>query len=81
MAWIRTIDEASAEGDLKRQYEAAVRRAGKVYHIVKLGSLNPEVNRTFMDLYVKIMHGPSDLSRREREMIATVVSWANHCHY
>ena len=81
MAWIRTIAEADAEGDLKRQYQAAVCRAGKVYHIVKLSSLNPEVNRVFLEVYVRLMHGPSDLSRRERELLATVVSRANRCHY
>jgi alkylhydroperoxidase family enzyme len=37
--------------------------------------------RTFLELYIKIMHAPSGLSRVEREMIATVVSRVNHCHY
>jgi alkylhydroperoxidase family enzyme len=81
MAWIRTVGEDEAEGDLERQYQAAVRRAGKVFHVVRLSSLNPEVNRVFLDLYVRLMHGPSDLSRRQREMLATVVSRANSCHY
>ena len=81
MAWIETIAENEAEGDLKRQYEAAVKRAGKVYNVVKLLSLRPDVMRTFLNLYLQLMHGPSRLSRRERELVATVVSWANHCHY
>jgi len=81
MAWIRTIPEDEATGDLKRQYEAAVRRAGKVFQIVKLQSPRPDVMRSFMDLYLKLMHAPSGLSRAEREMVATVVSGANRCHY
>jgi len=81
MAWIETVDPASATGDLKRQYDAAVARAGKVFHVVGLSSLNPEVNRTFLELYLRLMHGPSGLSRRLREMLATVVSRANRCHY
>jgi len=81
MAWIRTVSEAEAEGDVKGQYEAAIRRAGRVYHIVKIHSLRPDVMRTFLNLYIQLMHGPSELSRREREMVATVVSWANDCHY
>ncbi len=81
MAWIETIAENEAEGDLKRQYEAAVKRAGKVYNVVKLLSLRPDVMRTFLNLYLQLMHGPSRLSPRERELVATVVSWANHCHY
>jgi alkylhydroperoxidase family enzyme len=37
--------------------------------------------RTFMQLYLQLMYGDSELSRREREMVATVVSRANDCHY
>ena len=81
MAWIRTVAPEDAAGDLKAQYDAAIARAGKVYHIVRLGSLNPAINRVFMELYVRLMRGPSELSRREREMLATVVSRANSCHY
>lgn len=81
MAWIRTISEEEATGDLERQYKAAVKRAGKVYQIVELQSLRPDIMRSFLDLYTKIMHGPSGLTRIEREMVATVVSKANHCHY
>ena len=81
MAWIRTISEDEATGDLARQYKAAVERAGKVFQIVKIQSLRPDIMRTFMELYVKIMHAPSGLSRVEREMVATVVSKVNHCHY
>ena len=87
MAWIRTISEDEATGDLERRYKAAVKRAGKVFEIVKLQSLRPEIMRTFMELYIKIMHGasgsgrPDGLTRTEREMVATVVSKVNHCHY
>ncbi len=81
MAWIRTISEDEASEDLARQYKAAVKRAGKVFEIVKIQSLRPEIMRTFMELYVKIMHGASGLSRTEREMVATAVSKVNHCHY
>lgn len=81
MAWIETISPEEAEGDLARQYEAAIKRAGKVYHIVQLQSIRPEILRTFMNLYLQIMHGPSGLSRAERELVATTVSRVNHCHY
>lgn len=81
MAWIRTISEEEAKGDLERQYDAAIKRAGRVFHIVKINSLRPDLMRTFMNLYIQLMHGPSGLNRREREMVATVVSRANDCHY
>jgi uncharacterized peroxidase-related enzyme len=81
MAWIRTVSEKEATGDLARQYEAALKRAGKVFGIVKLQSLRPDLLRSFMELYIRIMHAPSGLSRGEREMVATIVSRVNHCHY
>ena len=81
MAWIRTVAEDEASGDLARQYDAAVKRAGKVFQIVKIQSLRPDVMRTFMELYIKVMHGASGLTRGERELVATVVSKVNHCHY
>ena len=81
MAWIHTVEVAEADGPLAREYDAAVRRAGRVFNIVKLQSLRPEILRPFMQLYMAIMHGDSRLSRAEREMVATIVSRVNHCHY
>lgn len=81
MAWIRTVAQGEAEGDLRPLYEAAVKRAGKVFAIVRLMSPNPAVLDASMNLYRAIMFGPSPLSRRQREMMATVVSASNGCHY
>ncbi len=81
MAWIKTIEPSEATGELKAEYEKAVRRAGKVFNILKVQSLNPPVLRASMEMYLATMYGPSGLSRAEREMLATVVSWANHCFY
>ena len=81
MAWIETVDIAEADGLLAREYDAAIRRAGRVFNIVKLQSLNPEILKAFMRLYMAIMYGESQLSRAEREMVATIVSRVNHCHY
>ena len=81
MAWIRTVGPDEAQGGLKRQYDAAVARSGRVYQIVQIMSLDPEILKASLLLYRKIMHGPSELSRAQREMIAVVVSQANGCHY
>ncbi len=81
MAYLRLIDEGEATGELKREYDAAVRRAGKVFNIVKAMSLRPGVLRQAMGLYREVMFGPSELSRAERELVAVVVSCANDCHY
>ena len=74
MAWIEIIEPAEATGELKAEYGKAIRRAGKVFNIVKVQSLNAPTLRASMDLYVATMYGPSGLSRAEREMLATVVS-------
>ncbi len=81
MAWIRTVPKNEAEGLLRGIYEAAERRAGKVWNIVSLGSLRPKVVQAFLALYQEVMFAPSGLSRAERELLATVVSMTNECHY
>ena len=81
MPHIRLIDEGEAEGPLKEEYDAAVGRAGKVFNILKAMSLNPPVLRASMELYKAIMFGESGLSRRERELLATVTSSAQDCYY
>ena len=81
MAWIKTIEPRDATGELKSEYDKAVSRAGRVFNILKVQSLNPPALRASMEMYLATMHGPSGLSRAEREMMATVVSWANHCFY
>ncbi len=81
MAWIKIIEPGAAEGELKQEYERAIGRAGKVFNILKVQSLNPSTLRASMDLYLATMRAPSDLTRAERELLATVVSWANRCFY
>lgn len=82
MTWIRTVEPGKAEGLLKRIYDRAIRRAGKVFNVVRCQSLNPRVLDASMKLYLELMHSPrSPLSRARREMIAVVVSRANDCHY
>jgi alkylhydroperoxidase family enzyme len=75
------IEEADAEGLLAEEYDAAVERAGKVFNILKAMSLRPGVLHASMALYREIMFGESGLSRRERELLATVSSAAQDCHY
>lgn len=82
MAWIRTVQPDAATGRLKRIYDAAIARAGKVFNVLRIQSVRPDVLEGSMNLYLQVMHSPrSPLSRRQREMIATVVSRTNDCHY
>ena len=48
---------------------------------MRIQSLNPNVMQKHMDLYVSIMFGTSDLSRKERALIAVIVSSVNNCNY
>jgi uncharacterized peroxidase-related enzyme len=81
MPHIKLIEVDEATGALAEEYEAAIKRAGKVFNIVKAMCLNPRVLNRSMELYLAIMFGPSELSRAERELLAVVVSNANDCHY
>jgi len=81
MAFVRTIPESQAIGQLAEIYSAAIKRAGRVFQILKIQSQNPASLQGMLDLYVATMRGPSPLSRTQREMLAVVVSHANQCHY
>jgi alkylhydroperoxidase family enzyme len=81
MAWIRQVPVADATGLLKEQFDAAQRRAGRVYNIVRVMSASPAVLRDSIGLYLTLMHGDSALSRVQRELLATVVSAELGCHY
>ncbi len=81
MAFIGVIAPDEAEGLLAGVYGQAEQRAGRVYEILKVMSRSPAALKVSMDLYKTVMFGKSDLSRGQREMLAVVVSAANHCHY
>jgi alkylhydroperoxidase family enzyme len=78
---IRLIEPDDADGVLEEEYDAALGRAGKIFNIVKAMSLRPEVLRQSMEMYRAIMFGPSSLTRAERELLGTVTSQINECHY
>ena len=81
MAWIKVFSVSEAKGVLKKEYKAAQKRAGRIWHIVSIMGQNPRALKTSMDFYSALMFGRSPLSRSQREMLATVVSAANHCVY
>ena len=81
MPWIRRVPLGEATGLLKGEYDTAIERAGRVWHIVEIMSVNPEALSGSMRFYTSIMMGESPLSRVQREMLATVVSAELECHY
>ncbi len=81
MAFVPTLPPEQSDGLLRRLYDAAIRRAGKVFQINRVQSSRPRVLQASTRLYMEVMYGESSLTRAQREMIATVVSTTNHCYY
>ena len=81
MAHVHVLGYDETSGVARREYDAALRRAGRIWNIVSVQSQLPEVMRDSMRLYQSIMFGSSPLTRAQREMIAVVTSQANDCHY
>ena len=50
-------------------------------NILRIHGINPPVLKAHLALYRAVMHGPSPLSRMQREMLAVLVSAHNGCHY
>jgi alkylhydroperoxidase family enzyme len=76
------ISEEDAEGKLAELYKKyRARDSGMMDHILKIHSLDPPTMESHIQMYKQLMFGPSELSRKEREMIAVVVSVENSCHY
>lgn len=81
MPYIRQVEDHEATGEARRALDASRARAGRVWNIVRIMTPNPAVLQASMRLYQAVMFGPSELSRRRREMLAVVVSRANGCVY
>ena len=81
MAWVEAVAEEAAAGKLQEMYQRARERAGVVPNIAKVQSLRPKTMEPGFDLYCQIMDDPTGISKRERVLIATVVSKVNGCLY
>lgn len=82
MAWIDTVDDGEARGELADLYATmADPETGRVDNVLKIHSLHPAGLRAHWDLYVAAMAGTPGLRKVDREMIALVVSTLNGCHY
>ena len=81
MPRIRTVPVDEATGLLRSEYDAGIRRAGRVFNIISLQSLNPPVLKAGIRLYQALMLGPGPLDRVTREMLATVTARELDCFY
>lgn len=71
----------SLDADLQEVFQKCVDKLGFVPNVLAAYSLRPNKLRNFMAMYNELMLAPSRLSKLEREMVAVVVSSANHCYY
>ena len=81
MAYIQTVSESQAQGELAQLYKRVGNPDGTVDNVMKIHALNPDSLRTHFQMYTEAMHKPSPLTRAEREMVATEVSRVNGCAY
>ena len=81
MAWVQMVAEDAASGKLHDLYQRVRERSGLVPNIARVQSLRPATTAFGFGLYCQIMDDPTGLSRRERVLIATVVSKVNGCYY
>jgi len=81
MAWIKTITPAEAEGRVAEVYAKFKSRFGVAPNIMQAFSLRPELLAAVARVFEVATFGGSKLTRVQEEMIATVVSATNRCHY
>ncbi|MDQ3205681.1 MAG: peroxidase-related enzyme [Pseudomonadota bacterium] len=81
MSWIEEIPPAAAQGELRALYDELERKRGKVANILQVHSLRPASMQAHLALYMELMFAPGGLSRKQREIIAVVVSRENRCDY
>jgi hypothetical protein len=96
MTWIKTVPPGEAEPHLKRCYEEVYALYPPEYHmdvpavqrpdggsdsIVAAHSLIPDALRHALSAYAVLLAPDLPLTRRQHEMIASVVSAQNACFY
>tara|TARA_Y100000588_G_scaffold361383_1_gene422133 strand:- start:849 stop:1427 length:579 start_codon:yes stop_codon:yes gene_type:complete len=74
-------DESDLPEDLQKFFSICREKLGLIPNVLSAYSHDDEQLRTFSRFYNALMFGESGLSNLEKEMIAVVVSCANHCFY
>ena len=81
-AWITTKPGEEGGAAQRDAYDQVIDpQTGEPAHIIGVQIGNPQAMLDHVAFYRTLMFRPSPLSRRQREMIALVVSAANDCVY
>jgi len=78
---IRLPAQPELDPDMRKYFQVCEQKLGFVPNVLACYSFDQNKLRAFSSMYNDLMLGDSKLSRLEREMIAVVVSSANHCYY
>lgn len=81
MAWIKTISEAEATGELAEAYASIRRQNGSVSNISEAASINPRVMLALVELRSALRGHRGALSEVRQEMIAVLTSALHRCTY
>lgn len=81
MAWIPTVSEDQATGKVAEIYSEIRKTFPAVPNVMKAFSQRPELLSQVREVAMTATFGGSRLTRPQEEMIATVVSSLNRCHY
>lgn len=78
---LRPAKRSKLSPDIARYFAKCDEKLGFVPNVLKAYSFSEAKLKPFIDMYNDLMLGDSGLTKLEREMIAVVVSSANHCYY
>lgn len=79
--WVRESEAAGEVGDVYAAWFAANPGRPEIPGILKCLSLRPDLLRGIIDLSDRVHFSDGHLTRRLKEMIATLVSALNRCPY
>lgn len=78
---LRLPTRQSLPADLKKYFDICEEKIGFLPNVLQAYSFDEAKLRAFIAMYNDLMLERSPLTKLEREMIAVVVSAANHCYY
>lgn len=82
LSWLRTPERSELPADVQGLFDKAEDKLGMIPNVFRVFALNPEHFLRWFKYYDFLLRNEaSPLSRKEREMVALVVSAENRCEY
>lgn len=81
MPWVRTVTAEEATGPLAAFFERVNITSGRMFTPFEVLTANGPVLTALAELCERARFGPSELTRLQREVIATYVSALNRCTF